>query len=395
MVSVLPYLLGSSIPAWLRVGGTPEGTGGFTGKVHGVPLSLGPRRLQGLQGWGLCPLHPSVPSRALSSWISCPLPSREPSTLQGPTTHWLSKYETKGGASWGVAGIGNTLVFSQPFSPGEPPKTPRLSLPTFRTTSMLLACPPSGTPSSPASILHLPESSSLWSPHPLENLIPLGTSICPLDWADCPQGFPSALCGLPLLSKALSSLLGHLIPPGSPRLSSFLLSPGSPSSIWPLTPPRALSDFWTGLTIIQHPSYPLVPFAFWGPPPSSMATLPRGTLHPPGQDLCSPGPPLSSGTPPRAPSAHIGPVVAGRRGNGARPAGKAPPGMEEKGIHLVFPNPWPQEASWGPGPYPLYLKAGGTAESLWLYGSRAISEGLDPQSEPHPCLNPILKLFYT
>jgi len=67
MVSVLPYLLGSSIPAWLRVGGTPEGTGGFTGKVHGVPLSLGPRRLQGLQGWGLCPLHPSVPSRALSS----------------------------------------------------------------------------------------------------------------------------------------------------------------------------------------------------------------------------------------------------------------------------------------------------------------------------------------
>lgn len=27
--------------------------------------------------------------------------------------------------------------------------------------------------------------------------------------------------------------------------------------------------------------------------------------------------------------------------------------------------------------------------SLCLYGPRAISEGLGPQSEPHPCLNPI------
>lgn len=56
-----------SIPAWLRMGGTPEGTGGFTGKAHGVPLSLGPRRLQRPQGWDLCPLHPPVPSSGLST----------------------------------------------------------------------------------------------------------------------------------------------------------------------------------------------------------------------------------------------------------------------------------------------------------------------------------------
>ena len=260
----------------------------------GFPFHLGPGDFKGSRAGAsaLCiPLCPPGPSVAESPAL-CP-PGSPPLFRDSPS-YGPSEYETKGGASWGVPGIGNTLVFSHPLSPGEPPKTPRLSPPTFRTTSMLLACPPSGTPlltclCFPPSRILLPRSS-----HPLENLIPLGTSIYPLDWAVCPQGFPSALCGLPLLSKALSSLLGLLIPPGSPRLSSFLLPPGSPSSTWPLTPPRALSDIWTGFTIIQHPSYPLFPFAFWGPPPSSMATLPWGTLHPQGQALCPLGPPLSS-----------------------------------------------------------------------------------------------------
>lgn len=63
----VPLHTWSNIPAWLRVGGTPEGTGRFTGKARGVPLSLGPRSLQGPEGRGFCPLGPPVSSRALST----------------------------------------------------------------------------------------------------------------------------------------------------------------------------------------------------------------------------------------------------------------------------------------------------------------------------------------
>ena len=155
-------------------------------------------------------------------------------------------------------------------------------------------------------------------------------------------------------------------PSGDPNLSSGL---GPLLRRVPLLPSRALCSLQAKPSTIQetlhHPGSPysacplLLPSK--GPPPSGNHAIlqfpppSQGPLHPPGpasirapstlwDPFCPPG------TLPRAPSAHVGPVGAGERGDRAG----VPLGVEERGIHLLFPCPGPWGSSWGPGPYPLH-----------------------------------------
>ena len=115
-----------------------------------------------------------------------------------------------------------------------------------------------------------------------------------------------------------------------------------------------------------HPSRdPVCSLAWALPHPGSLSTIwfpptSQGPLHPPGPaSLWAPStlwdPFCPPGTPPRALSAHVGPVGAGERGDRAG----VPLDVEERGIHLLFPCPGPWGSSWGPGPYPLHSKAMG------------------------------------
>ena len=154
-----------------------------------------------------------------------------------------------------------------------------------------------------------------------------------------------------------SSLWGPFFSTGFPSCPQGLSPPSRP-----IPPPSRKPSTLQGPHTLQAPSFSLpralhhlgTPLTSSFPPPS------QGPLPPPGPaSLWAPStlwdPFCPPGTPPRALSAHVGPVGAGERGDRAG----VPLDVEERGIHLLFPCPGPWGSSWGPGPYPLHSKAMG------------------------------------
>ena len=157
----------------------------------------------------------------------------------------------------------------------------------------------------------------------------------------CPAPFPPVTpleTPYPSVNPNLFSGLGPLLR-GVPLLPSRALLPPGQALHHPGNPPR----FRVPILCMPPPSPFQRPSTIWEPPPSLQFPPPsQGPLHPPGpaslwapstlwDPLCPPG------TPPRATSAHVGPAGGGEKGDRAG----VPPGVEERGIHLVFPCPGP------------------------------------------------------
>lgn len=106
-----------------------------------------------------------------------------------------------------------------PLSPRQPLKACRLSPPPFRTISTSLASPPSRATLWPPPLSAFQFSLLYWTSPYGETPHPSGEPICTLYWAlplhpPPTPGFPSAVWGHLLPSRALFSFPGPLIPPG-------------------------------------------------------------------------------------------------------------------------------------------------------------------------------------
>lgn len=133
--------------------------------------------------------------------------------------------------------------------------------------------------------------------------------------------------------QAKSSAIRVAPPPFRVPLYSPVSSPlQGPCLLWALIPqPGALSALWTGPSTSWDPFlYPLAPSSFQGPPLFFRSPLPPGS-------------------PPRAPTAHVGLTNAEGKEDKAEAAGEGPSGWGGEGNPTGVPLPtWPQGASWRP-----------------------------------------------
>ena len=116
-----------------------------------------------------------------------------------------------------------------------------------------------------------------------------------------------------------------------PLFSSFLSPPRSLSSVGPHPPTRGSVYPLDWASTIWDPFlYPLAPSSFQGHPLFFRTPLPPGS-------------------PPRAPTAHVGPATAEGKEDKAEPARKGPSGWGGEGNPSGVPLPTrPQGASWRP-----------------------------------------------
>ena len=223
---------------------------------------------------------------------------------------------------------------------------------------------------------------------PLETLHPSRDSHPPSGLGSLPLGVPLWPLGPPFASRALSSLPGPLTllgwahhHPEPPSTLQFLLPPGSPSSMCPLTS--------QGPCLTSGPGS----LPYGTPLPSGSLLLLGAPSVLQAEPFAAPLCPLK--TPQRTPSAHIGPAGEGGQGNGAGLVRKRSLWMWRRGESIwCSPTHSPGEPPGGLGLILCTPKVEALQRSPWLGGARAtpsprtFSEGLSPESESHPGLNP-------